>query len=83
MVLPKIFMKKVIAPKKGFFVRDFNSDSLGVKYVDLFYAKRGRLGKLLKITAKKRILVPRGMRVIRMENNKPKLAAVTITFTKR
>ena len=76
-------MKKVVAPKKGFFVRDFVSDSLGVKYIDLLYTKRGKLGRLLKVRAKKRISVPKGMRVISMENNKPRLGAVTITYKKR
>ena len=69
--------------KKGFFVRDFGSDSLGEKFVNIKYGKRGRLGKLLKITLGKRINLPRGVRITKIENNKPVVGAVKINYIKK
>lgn len=75
-------MVKVIVRKKGFFAIDFNSDSLGYKWVKISFRKRGRLGKLLKIKAERIIKVPKGFRVISINNNKPKIGSVTINYEK-
>lgn len=75
-------MKKVIPKKAGYLIRDFDSDDLGYKFVKIKYVRRGMVGKILKKYVRK-ITVPKGMRVIKMENNKPSVGQLTITFKKR
>jgi len=75
-------MPKKIFNKRGYFAIDFDSDSLGYKWVKITFAKRGRLGKLLKIRSQRIVRNLKGMKVIRIENNKPKVSSVTITYKK-
>ena len=65
---------------KGHFARDFHTDSLGKRWVLVIFMKRSKIGRLLKLRKKKKIRVPKGFRVIRMENHKPKIGSVTITY---
>ena len=77
-------MKKVIAPKRGFFVKDLNMDHSGVgKYAIILYAKRGRFGNILSKRFKRKVLTPKGFQIASIENNKPKVGAVTIIYKKR
>lgn len=73
----------IVSKKRGMFVRDFNADSLFEKYVDIKYGMRGKLGKLLKPTFTKRVKIPKGNRITKIENNKPAVGSVKISFKKK
>ena len=76
-------MKKVIVSPKGFTPINFFSDSLGHKWTKIIFVKRGKLGKLLKIRKTRIVINPRDTRVTRIENHKPRVQSVTITYAKR
>lgn len=75
--------KKIIKNPRGMFAKNFMSDPLGRNFVEITYAARNRLGKLLRIKRTRRIKLPRGVKIMRIENNAPKVGFVTITFVKR
>lgn len=71
---------KVVNAKKGYFVKDFKTNPTGTNYVDIIYAKRGRLGQILKLKFKKRINLPKGAKIMIISNNKPKVGQVFIKY---
>ena len=73
---------RIIKSPKGKFVRDFTTDPLGQKHVDITFRRRGKLGKILKGETTKRIRVPKGNRIISIINNNPKVGSVKINFIK-
>ena len=73
----------IIKPKKGYSAWNFNTDSLAEKWVEIIYKKRSRLGKILKTVKKKRISLPKGVRLISINNHKPKVGYVTINYKKK
>ena len=76
-------MKFVFRKIKGFSPIDFKTDSLGYKFVEVTYGKRSKLGKLLKVKRTRKWMLPKGMRVRKIENHTPKIGEVTVTYTKR
>ena len=75
-----VIKTKIVPAKKGYFAKKFSSTPLGTEYVDIVYAKRSRLGKLLKVKSKRRINLPKGAKIQLIENNRPKVGQVFITY---
>jgi hypothetical protein len=75
--------EKIVKNPKGKFASNFNSDPLGEKYVDITYKRRGKLGKILTGSTKKRIKIPKGMRVTSINNNNPRVGSVRIKLKKK
>ena len=73
---------KIIKSPKGKTPINFNNDPLGEKYVDITFVRRGRLGKILSGRTVKRFNLPKGNRLTRIENHKPKVRSVKISFRK-
>ena len=73
---------KIVKNPKGTVVRSFQSDSVGRKYVDITYGRRGRLGKFLSVKKTKRVKLPRNSKISLIENNSPKPGFVRINFRK-
>ena len=75
-------MVKTTIRKRGYFIIDFDSDPAARKWVKVTFARRGKLGKLLRKRTQRIIKNPRGTKVIRVENNKPRIGEATITYAK-
>ena len=73
---------KIIKNPKGTFARKFGADSRAIKYVDITYRKRSRLGRILSFEKTKRIPIPKGNRITSIKNNDPRVGSVSISFTK-
>ncbi|GAG84393.1 unnamed protein product [marine sediment metagenome] len=72
-------MKNIIVKNpKGTVARNFSSDPIGRKYVDITYGKRGRLGSFLLFKRKKRIKIPKNSKVMLIQNNSPRVGFVKI-----
>lgn len=68
----------VIKNPRKMVVKNFNSDPVGRKYVDIIYGRRGKLGKFLFVKKKRRIKLPKNSKVKVISNNTPKVGFVTI-----
>ena len=73
---------KIVRNPKGKFARNFDTDPLARKYIDIIYRRRGRLGKILPSKTTRRIKVPKGTEVTLIDNNTPRTGSVRITFRK-
>ena len=71
---------KIVPKIPGWFAKSFNTNNLATDYVDIVYSKRSRLGKLLKVKKTKRINLPKGTKILKIENNYPKVGNVAIKY---
>jgi len=76
-------VKRVIRRIKGKRVLSFDSDALGRKFVIVYYGSKSRLGRLFRRTTTRTIRIPKGNKISRIENNKPRIGDVTVTYNKR
>ena len=75
-----VIKTKIVARKIGFYPFAFKSTPLMTDYVDITYRSRGRLGKLLKVKAKKRVRLPKGAKIQLIENHRPNVGQVYIRY---
>lgn len=77
-------IKRIITCPRGHDLMNVSGGKdLRDKLIKLLFRKRSVLGKLIKARRIMTSSMPRGMRLMAVDNNKPKIGKVTLTFIKR
>lgn len=71
---------KIIKNPKGTIAKDFKTNPTGTNFVEIIYGKVNKFSRFLPFKSKKIIKLPKGSKIISIENNKPKIRQVTITY---